>query len=161
MAERDAFNDEEWSELCSLPLVVATLISAVDYSAQSEGREFNAFVDFLRQVGGRRKRAPIVDAVLKDAAPIDQAAFRDQCTMIATARSGEKPIEAALKRIKQSGALLADRLEPKQASAFRDFIMELGGAVARAHKESMLPFANPVSHTEDFHLRRISKALGV
>lgn len=43
MAETGEFDEAEWQTLRQLPLVVAAVISAVDYSTISEGREYKAF----------------------------------------------------------------------------------------------------------------------
>ena len=47
----NSFSHEECQELCQLPLVVAAMVSAVDYSTLSENKEFEAFADFLRKAG--------------------------------------------------------------------------------------------------------------
>ena len=43
MSGHESFTDEEWAEIRRFPVLVAALISAVDYSSLSEFKEFNAF----------------------------------------------------------------------------------------------------------------------
>lgn len=49
MLKPDNFSDDEWQALQQLPIIVATLISAVDYSSASEDKEFFAFAAFIQK----------------------------------------------------------------------------------------------------------------
>ncbi len=159
MDGRDQFSDEEWAELRELPILAAALISAVDYSRLSEGKEFAAFADFIRQAGGRQRRSPLIAAIPEDTADAEIERFRDLCDKVAHALSADKPMEKAIARVKDAGRLVDERLPPKQAASYKSFVMEVASVVARAHKESIIPFASPISHTEDFYIRRLAKAL--
>lgn len=92
---------------------------------------------------------------------VDIEAFQQKCTLVASALSGEQPVENALKRIKTAGNLLNARLDKKTAKSFKNFLVDVAVVVARAHKESMLPFASTISKVEDYHIRRIETALGI
>lgn len=161
MTEAYDFNEDEWHELRQLPIIVATLISAVDYSSLSENKEFEAFANFIQNVASKHNETSLIATVLGDVQNVDSATFQAECTSVASALSGEKPVEQALKRIKHAGELLDERLDKRNAKAFKNFIVDVAVVVARAHKESMLPFASTISKVEDYHIRRIETALGI
>ncbi|MCK5778672.1 MAG: hypothetical protein KAH11_07760 [Rhodospirillales bacterium] len=161
MAETGEFDEAEWQTLRQLPLVVAAVISAVDYSTISEGREYKAFTEFLKKAGAKRRKSPFVAAILDEVVEADHDTFQKHCTTVSSAMSGEKPVENALKQVKEAGLLIDARLGKKDARPYKEFILDVALAVARAHKESALPFASPVSKVEDFHIRRIETALGI
>ena len=157
----DEFSEGEWELLGRLRLVVATMISAVDYSTMSEQREYKAFATFLSKAGEKRRKSEFVAAVLDDVVEADQETFLQHCTAVASAMSGDKPVETALRQVKAAALMLDQRLDKRDAKAYKDFIVDVALAVARAHKESALPFASSVSKVEDFHIRRIETALGI
>ncbi len=161
MAETGEFDEAEWQMLRQLPLVVAAVISAVDYSTISEGREYKAFAAFLEKAGSKRRKSAFVAKILDDVIDADHDTFQKHCTAVSSAMSGEKPVETALVQVKEVGLLLDKRLGRKDARPYKEFILDVAIAVARAHKESALPFASPISTVEDFHIRRIETALGI
>lgn len=161
MNERDCFSDEEWNEIRRFPVLVAALISAVDYSSLSESKEFNAFAKFIKQAGARRKRSPLILALLEDTSDVNIDVFQDHCHHVAASLSGDKPVEKALERAKSIGLMMDERLPKKVAGTYKGFVMEVAVVVARAHKESLLPFASSISKVEDFHIRRLGQALRV
>lgn len=159
-AEGD-FTEEEWQELRRLPLVVAAIISAVDYSTVSEGKEYEAFAAFIRKAGEKRRQSAFVAAVLDQSVESDKQTFQELCTSVTTAMSGEKPVETALLWIRKMGKLADERLDRREARSYKEFALDVALAVARAHKESALPFASSISKVEDFHIRRMTTALGL
>lgn len=161
MGGRADFNDEEWAEVIRLPLAVAALVSAVDYSSLSEAKEFAAFTDFIRKTGVRRRRTEIIGDFLDDMADTDLNLFQQHCHAVASAMSGDKPVDRFLVRAKTTARLVDARMPKAAAKAYKNFVLDVAMAVARAHKESMLPFASPVSKVEDFHIRRLEQALGI
>lgn len=161
MSATGEFDEAELQELQQLPLVVASIISAVDYSTISETKEFDAFAAFLEKAGAKRRKSPFVAEILDDVTLVDHDTFQKRCTAVSTAMGGDKPVETALKQLKDMGLKLDNRLDKKDARAYKDFIVDVALAVARAHKESGLPFASPISKVEDFHIRRIQQALGL
>lgn len=161
MGGRADFNDEEWTEITRLPIAVAALISAVDYSSLSETKELAAFANFIRQAGSRRQRTGIIGDFLDEMADANIDLFQQHCHAVASAMSGDKPVDQALARAKKVGQLVDARMPKAAAKAYKNFVLDVALAVARAHKESMLPFASPVSKIEDFHIRRLEHALGV
>lgn len=161
MIKLNNFSDDEWQALQQLPIIVATSISAVDYSSTSEDKEFFAFAAFIQKAAAKHTETSFVTAVLGNIEFVDIEAFQQQCTLVASAMSGEKPVESALNRIKSAGDLLDAHLDKKTAKSFKNFIVDVAIVVARAHKESMLPFASTISKVEDYHIRRIETALGI
>lgn len=55
--------------------------------------------------------------------------------------------------------MIEDRAPARESRAFKAFVYDVGLAVARAHRERLLPLASPISHREDFWLRRLGKTL--
>lgn len=161
MSSRDAFEGDEWAEVCRLPLMVATMISAVDYSTVSEEREFRAFSAFIRETVDKRKLPPVVSDLLADTDMEDRESFLSLCHFVSGALSGESPVERTFEAAKAAGKVVDARLPKKDAKAYKTFVLDVALAVARAHKESMLPFSGPVSRVEDFHIRRLAHALGI
>ena len=161
MDGRDAFEPEEWQAVCRLPLLTAALISAVDYSSISEEREYRAFSAFIQRAGEKRKRAGIVADILNDTDFGEREVFLELCLSVTGALSGDNPIEKAINDAKTTGKLVDTKLSKKAAKSYKEFVLDVALAVARAHKESMMPFAGPVSRVEDFHIRRLAQALGV
>ena len=161
MTATGEFNDAEWQQLRHFPLVVAALISAVDYSTLSEGREYDAFTDFIRKSDSKRRKSLFIAEILDEDVEYDRETFLAQCTSVATAQSGEKPIENALQQARNVAQLVDERLEKRDAKSYKEFVLDVALAVARAHKESALPFASSISTIEDFHIRRLTTALGV
>lgn len=161
MTGREAFTDEEWAEIRRFPVLVAAMISAVDYSSVSESKEFNAFASFIQKAGARRKKSPLISALLEDTSEINMSVFQDHCHHVAASLSGEKPIEAALERAKAIGLMVDERLPRKVAGTYKGFVMDVAVVVARAHKESILPFASSISKVEDYHIRRLGQAMRV
>lgn len=160
MEGRDAFEPEEWQAVCRLPLLTAALISAVDYSSISEEREYRAFSTFIQRAGGKRKRALIISDILDDTDFGQRETFLDLCLSVTGALSGDNPVEKAITDAKKIGKLVDTKLSKKAAKSYKGFVLDVALAVARAHKESMMPFAGPVSRVEDFHIRRLAQALG-
>lgn len=161
MTGREAFSEEEWADIRRFPVLVAAMISAVDYSSLSETKEFNAFAMFIQKAGARRKRSPLIAELLEDTSEINMNVFQDHCHHVAASLSGEKPVEAALDRAKAIGIMVDQRLPRKVAETYKNFVMEVAVVVARAHKESLLPFASSISKVEDFHIRRLGQAMRV
>lgn len=161
MGGRAEFNDEEWAEVIRLPIAVAAFISAVDYSSLSESKEFAAFKDFIRKAGGRRRRSQIIGDFLDDMANTDLNLFQQHCHAMTAVMSDDKPVERFLVRAKTTARLVDARMPKASSKAYKNFVLDVAMAVARAHKESMMPFASPVSKVEDFHIRRLERALGI
>jgi predicted CopG family antitoxin len=155
------FSEDEWQSLRRLPLVAASIISAVDYSTMSESKEYEAFADFIRKSSEKRRQSDFVAMILDETVAADLQTFQSLCTSVATAMSGEKPVDRALAEAGDIARMLDQRLDKKAARAYKEFVLDVALAVARAHKESALPFASPISTVEDFHIRRLSVALGV
>lgn len=155
------FSEDEWQELRRLPLIVAALISAVDYSTVSEGKEYQAFAGFIRKAGAKRRKSVFITRILDESVEADQDTFFQHCTAVSTAMSGDKPVERALAQVNGVARMLDTRLDKKAARSYKEFVMDVALAVARAHKESALPFASSISTVEDFHIRRLSTALGL
>lgn len=161
MSGRKYFNDKEWDEIRRFPVHVAALISAVDYSSVSEFKEFNAFATFIHKAGARRKKSPLIAELLEDTIEVNVGVFLDHCQHVAASMSGDKPVEAALNHARDIGILVDERLPKKMAATYKGFVMEVAVIVARAHKESLLPFASAISKVEDFHIRRLGQAIRV
>ena|GEM_PF-1799287 len=161
MSATGDFTEAEWQELRRFPLVVAALISAVDYSTLSEGKEYEAFAGFIRTAGAKRRKSEFIAEILDAPVEADKESFLEYCTSIATAMSGDKPVERALLQAKELARMVDTKLDKRAAKAYKEFILDVALAVARAHKESALPFASSVSKVEDFHIRRLSTALGI
>lgn len=161
MTGHESFTDEEWAEIRRFPVLVAALISAVDYSSLSEFKEFNAFATFIHKAGAKRKKSPLIAELLKDTIDVNVETFVDHCNHVAASLSGDKPIEAALNHARDIGILIDERLPKNVAGTYKGFIMEVAVVVARAHKESMLPFASSISKVEDYHIRRLGQAIRV
>lgn len=161
MSGRENFSDEEWAEIRRFPVLVAGLISAVDYSSVSEFKEFNAFASFIHKAGAKRKKSPLIAELLEDTIDVNVEVFLDHCQHVAASLSGEKPVEVALNHARDIGILVDERLPKKMASTYKGFVMEVALVVARAHNESLLPFASSVSKVEDFHIRRLGQAIRI
>lgn len=161
MDGRELFNDAEWAEIRRFPVLVAALISAVDYSSSSEFKEFNAFATFIHKAGAKRKKSPLIAKLLEDTIDVNVEVFVDHCNHVAASLSGDKPIEMALNHARDIGILIDERLPKNTAGTYKGFIMEIAVVVARAHKESMLPFASSISKVEDYHIRRLGQAIRV
>lgn len=161
MVGRECFSDEEWNDIRRFPVLVAALISAVDYSSVSEFKEFNAFATFIYKAGAKRKKSPLIAELLKDTFEVNVEVFLDHCQHVAASMSGEKPVESALNHARDIGVLLDERLPKKMAATYKGFVMEVAIVVARAHKESLLPFASSISKVEDYHIRRLGQAIRI
>lgn len=161
MSGREYFNDKEWEDIRRFPVLVAALISAVDYSSVSEFKEFNAFATFIHKAGAKRKKSPLIAELLEDTVEVNVGVFLDHCQHVAASLSGEKPIDTALNHARDIGILVDERLPKKVASTYKGFVMEVALVVARAHKESLLPFASSVSKVEDYHIRRLGQAIRI
>jgi hypothetical protein len=161
MTGREVFNEQEWLEIRRFPVLVAALISAVDYSSVSEFKEFNAFATFIHKAGAKRKKSPLIAELLEDTVEVNVQVFLDHCQHVAASLSGDKPVEVALNHARDIGILVDERLPKKVAATYKGFVMEVAVVVARAHKESLLPFASSISKVEDYHIRRLGQAIRV
>lgn len=161
MNGRDSFDKDDWQALCRLPLMVATTISAIDYSMVSEDREYRAFAAFIKEAAGKRKQAAVVVELLADTDYDDRETFLSLCQSVTGALSGDNPVERTFAAAKAAGKTVDKSLSKKDAKAYKTFILDVALAVARAHKESMLPLTGSVSRVEDFHIRRLADALGL
>lgn len=119
MSGRECFSDEEWTEIRRFPVLVAALISAVDYSSLSESKEFNAFAVFIYQAGAKRKKSPLIAELLEDTSEVNIDVFQNHCHHVAASLSGDKPIDAALDRAKAIGKMLDERLPKKRLQPTR------------------------------------------
>lgn len=158
---RKSFSDEEWQAICHLPLLTAALISAVDYSSISEEREYRAYADFIHKTSLKRNRSDIIDALLKEMDVDDKDTFHALCHSVTGALSGDNPIDRAIANVKGIAKTVDARLPKDEAKSYKMFVLDIASAVARAHRENMMPFAGSVSRVEDFHIRRLEQALGV
>ncbi len=161
MIDGGDFTLEEWDTVTAMPVVAAALISAVDYSAQSERKEIDTFARHFKRTAAKHKKSHLVQAVHATNTEDDLRVFRDVCNRIAAQQSGDTPIDDEMRRINNVVKLVDSRADESEAKAYKRFAYECAVLVARAHKESALPFANPISRTEDFYLRRLGRALGL
>ncbi len=161
MDRTEQLNEDEWAEIRQLPLQIAAMISAVDYSALSEGKEYKAFATYLAKAAAKRHRSEFLADVLAELRDIDLPAFQDHCLAVTGALSGDKPVDRTLARAKQTAAIVDAKLPKKTAKSYKNFLMDVAVAVARAHKESLMPLGSPVSTTEDYHIRRLERSLGL
>lgn len=124
----------------------------------SERREYQAFREHLKRLAAKRTRSRLVAEVVTDAID-DEDAFQSICQAIASPQSGGSPTEERLKTVGQVVRMIEDRAPARESRAFKAFVYDVGLAVARAHRERLLPLASPISHREDFWLRRLGKTL--
>lgn len=157
-AGRDAFASAEWQVVAALPIVVAALISAVDFSQLSERREYEAFRAHLKRLAAKRTRSRLVADAVADAVD-DLDEFERVCRSVAAPEAGGNPAEERLKAVQRTLLMVESRVTAREARVFKSFVYDVGVAVARAHRESLLPLTSPISHREDFWLRRLRKAL--
>jgi len=157
----DDFTADEWDDVTAAPVAAAAVISAVDYSALSEQKELDAFHRFFERSAASHSKSQLVQAVFAACAGDDLEAFREICDRVAAQQSGDTPIEDNMRHIGRVARMVEDRASAEEATAYKKFVYDCALLVARAHREHPLPFANPISRKEDFHLRRLGRELRV
>lgn len=157
----DGYTAEEWETVSSGPVVAAALISAVDYSELSERKEIAAFADHFNRVGAKFLDAGLVQAVLESTAAGSTATFKSVCDSVAGGATGETPVDERFRQIERAVAIIQSRVDAQEVAAYKRFVYDVAVIVARAHREGLLPFSNPISRIESFYLRRLRKALSI
>jgi hypothetical protein len=121
MTEKAAFNAEEWSKVVEAPALVALRVIAADRGGTireslSLGRAYAA---------ARSDGSGLLGEIVSSAPQVDPSELKDPSALPQRAESA----------VREALALLEQKATPEEVEAYRDFLLKVAEAVARAHKE--------------------------
>ncbi len=165
MAERSDFDDDQWFELRSAPWRVAMGVVEVDPSGGlTAGRELEAVEAAL---AGAQFDEGLVGLVVRDL--LDQDAVTDEdvpsaghSAAVAESAGEEEFSEHVLGQLVALNPILDGRVDPAEATAFRQWLLDLATAAAEAAREGLAGLTGPkVSDAEAAYLDRLRAVLGL
>jgi hypothetical protein len=150
MTKKADFNAEEWSKVVEAPLLAGLRVVAAD-----RGGKIRETVAMAKVYGEARKdkgKSELLDELVATAPAVDQQRVRSEGDL--------GPQSTA--RLTEALEILRQKATPEELDAYRNFVMDLAEAAAKAHKEGGFIGigGKPVSESEQKVLDEILATLG-
>ena len=123
MTKKADFNAEEWSKVVEGPLLAGMRVITADRGGTI--RESLAMGQVYAQARQQQGASELLDELVASPPAIDQERMRAAGDM---GRASSEGLREALRLLEQKAA-------PEEVDAYRGFVRDVAGAVARAHKE--------------------------
>jgi hypothetical protein len=123
MTKKADFNAEEWSAVVEAPLLAGLRVIAADRGGTI--RESMAMGQVYSHARERRGDSELLDEIVSSPPALDQERVK-QAGDIAAASSG---------RLREGLAILRQKATSEEVDAYRNFVMDVAEAAAKAHKE--------------------------
>jgi hypothetical protein len=123
MTKKADFNAEEWSTVVEAPLLAGLHVVAADRGGSI--RESVAMAKVYAEVRQHHGQSELLDELVATPPAVDQQKVR---------AAGELGPQAT-QRLRDAVALLQQKATPEEVDAYRNFVMDVAEAAAKAHKE--------------------------
>jgi hypothetical protein len=150
MTKKADFNAEEWSKVTEAPLLAGLHVVAADRGGSI--RESVAMAKVYGEVRQCHGQSELLDELVSTPPAVDQQRVRAEGDI------GPQ----AVTRLHEAVALLQQKATPEEVDAYRNFVMDVAEAAAKAHKEGGFIGigGKQVSDKEQAALNEIQAALG-
>ena len=125
MTKKADFNAEEWSKVAEGPLLAGMRVITADRGGTI--RESLAMGQVYAQARQQQGASELLDELVASPPAIDPAKMRS---------AGEAG-QASSEGLREAVRLLEQKASSEEADAYRGFVRDVAGAVARAHKEGV------------------------
>jgi hypothetical protein len=123
MTKKAEFNAEEWSKVVEGPVLAGMRVITADRGGTI--RESMAMGQVYTQARQQQGQSELLDELVSSPPAMEPGRIRSAGELGPAAREG---LQAALQ-------LLEQKATPEEMEAYRGFVRDVAGAVARAHKE--------------------------
>jgi len=123
MTEKADFNADEWSKLVEGPVLAGMKVIAADRGGTI--RESLAMGQVYNQARQQQGGSELLDALVSSPPALDPARMR----------SAGDIGHASSEGLQQALRVLEQKASPEEVDAYKGFVRDVAGAVARAHKE--------------------------
>ena len=123
MSKKADFNADEWSKIVEGPLLAGMRVATADRGGTI--RESLAMGQAYNQARRQQGGSELLDELVASPPSIDPSRVRGAGDIGQVSREG---LEEALR-------LLGQKASPEEVDAYKGFVRDVAGAVARAHKE--------------------------
>jgi len=123
MTKKADFNAEEWSKVAEGPLLAGMRVITADRGGTI--RESLAMGQVYAQARQQQGASELLDELVASPPAVDPAKMRS---------AGEAG-QASSEGLREAVRLLEQKASSEEADAYRGFVRDVAGAVARAHKE--------------------------
>ena len=150
MTKKADFNAEEWSAVVEAPLLAGLHVVGADKGGRI--RESVAMAKVYAEVRQHQGQSELLDELVSTPPAVDQQKVRE---------AGDIGPQATA-RLQEAVALLQQKATPEEVDAYRNFVMDVAEAAAKAHKEGGFIGigGKQVSESEQAALDEIRAALG-
>ncbi len=150
MTKKADFNAEEWSAVVEAPLLAGLHVVAADRGGSI--RESVAMAKVYAEVRKHHGQSELLDELVSTPPAVDQQKVR---------AAGDIGPQASA-RLQEAVALLQQKATAEEVDAYRNFVMDVAEAAAKAHKEGGFIGigGKQVSDKEQAALNEIQAALG-
>jgi hypothetical protein len=150
MTKKADFNAEEWSAVVEAPLLAGLHVVGADKGGRI--RESVAMAKVYAEVRQHQGQSELLDELVSTPPAVDQQKVRE---------AGDIGPQATA-RLQEAVALLQQKATPEEVDAYRNFVMDVAEAAAKAHKEGGFIGigGKQVSEKEQAALNEIQAALG-
>ena len=150
MTKKADFNADEWSKVVEAPLLAGLHVVSADRGGSI--RESVAMAKVYAEVRKHQGQSELLDELVSTPPAVDQQKVRE---------AGDIGPQAT-ERLHEAVALLQQKATPEEVDAYRNFVMDVAEAAAKAHKEGGFIGigGKQVSEKEQAALNEIQAALG-
>jgi hypothetical protein len=150
MTTKADFNAEEWSKVVEGPVLAGFLVISADRGGTI--RESLAMGQVYKEARQRHGESQLLDELVSSPPAVDQERLR-----AATDRA-----EAIIERLREALEILQANSSPEEVEAYKRFVLNVGEATAKAHKEGGFIGigGKEVSENEQAALDEIAATLG-
>jgi hypothetical protein len=150
LTKKADFNADEWSKIVEAPLLAGLHVVAAERGGSI--RESVAMAKVYAEVRQHQGQSELLDELVSTPPAVDQQKVR---------QAGDIGPQATA-RLQEAVALLQQKATPEELDAYRNFVMDVAEAAAKAHKEGGFIGigGKPVSEKEQAALNEIQAALG-
>ena len=150
MTRKADFNADEWSKVVEGPLLAGMKVIAADRGGTI--RESMAMGQVYAHARQQQGGSELLDALVSSPPALDPARMR----------SAGDVGQASIEGLKEALRVLEQKASTEEADAYKGFVREVAGTVARAHKEGgfLGVGGEEVSPEEQAALDEIESALG-
>ena len=150
MTEKADFNAEEWSSVVEGPLLAG--LRVVTAHRGGTIRESLAMGQVYKQARERHGESELLDELVSSPPALDQERVR----------AAGDVAKAVTERLGEAVGILRQKATPAEVDAYRNFVMDVAEAAAKAHKEGGFIGigGKQVSESEQAALDEIEAALG-
>lgn len=160
MTTKADFTDKEWTVLLQALPNAATYVITADLSVVGAMREARALAKALEEPSVPPAAQELADSVMAD---VEEKSKNKEKVDAVEIKEGEDARQVIRESLEQASALLDAKCSPEEAAGFKQWLLDLATAVAKADKEgSHFGFGGVrVTDKEKTALAEIASTLGL